>query len=61
MVPFKFVLSFSRINIWDLGMRLGKFLLGSCNPNKVYSDEFPTVKFKIFFGNTYAFGWDFFI
>jgi hypothetical protein len=41
--------SFSKVYIWDFGMRFAQFLLGSCNPNLNQTDEFsvyifPTMK-----------------
>ncbi len=35
-----FVISFSKIYICDLEVRFGQFLVGSCNPNFIESDEF---------------------
>jgi hypothetical protein len=47
--PLKFVISFSKVYFWDLGLKFGSFLLGSCNPNVSLTDEFsvyifPTMK-----------------
>jgi hypothetical protein len=42
MVPY-ICYSFLNICIWDLGMRFGKFFLGSCDPNLVQSEEFQDI------------------
>jgi hypothetical protein len=54
---WSFNISFSELNIWDLRAMFGYLLLGSCNINFVYSDEFsghtvPTV--RIVFGKIYS-------
>jgi hypothetical protein len=41
MLSLEFIISFSKLTfIWDLGVRFGSFILGSCNTNLVQDDEF---------------------
>ncbi len=44
--PLEFIISFSKVYIWDLGLRFSKFLLGSCNQYLDRTDEFSEYVFQ---------------
>jgi hypothetical protein len=41
----EFVISFSKVYIWDLTLRFGYFFLESCNSNLNWKDEFSVIYF----------------